>query len=241
VKISVVIPAFNEEKLLGDSLKSIRAAMEAFVARGWETELIVCDNNSTDGTATIARGAGAVVVFEPVNQIAKARNRGASVATGDWLVFVDADSHPGRDLFEDVAAEIEAGRVIAGGSTVYMPTPHLMARVLCAMWNRVSRFKRWVAGSFLFCRTDAFREIRGFDETLFASEEIDLSIRLNVLARKRRSRMIILHRHPLTTSDRKLQLYSKWEMISFMLRVVFFGGSALRDRQKCYHWYDGRR
>lgn len=241
MKISVIIPAFNEEKLLGDSIKSIRLAMEAFVARGWETELIVCDNNSTDGTAGIARAAGAVVVFEPVNQIAKARNRGASAATGDWFVFVDADSHPGRGLFDNVAAEIEAGRVIAGGSTVYMPTRHLMARILCALWNRVSRFKRWVAGSFLFCRADAFREIRGFDETLFASEEIDLSIRLNALARKRGGKMIILHRHPLTTSDRKLQLYSKWEMISFMMRVVFFGGSALRDPRKCYHWYDGRR
>src|SRR5215472_7376876 len=94
VKVSIVIPAFNEERLLGDSLGKIKLAAKAFENCGWETELIVCDNNSTDRTAEIARAAGATVVFEPVNQIARARNCGAAAAIGDWLVFVDADSHP---------------------------------------------------------------------------------------------------------------------------------------------------
>ena len=66
----------------------------AFTARGWTTELIVCDNNSSDATPAIAAAAGARVVFEPVNQIGRARNAAAAAATGDWLVFVDADSHP---------------------------------------------------------------------------------------------------------------------------------------------------
>jgi len=83
VKISIVVPAFNEEKLLGDSLARMKSAADVFGRRGWETELVVCDNNSTDRTAEIARGAGALIVFEPVNQIARARNRGAAAATGD--------------------------------------------------------------------------------------------------------------------------------------------------------------
>ena len=76
----------------------MKSAAGAFVRRGWGVELIVCDNNSTDRTAEIARNAGARVVFEPVNQIARARNRGAAAATGDWLIFVDADSHPSAGL-----------------------------------------------------------------------------------------------------------------------------------------------
>src|SRR5882724_1071379 len=94
VKISVVVPAFNEERLLPPTLRSTRAAAGAFDARGWRWELIVCDNNSTDRTGEIARAGGAEVVFEPVNQIARARNTGAASAGGDWLVFVDADSRP---------------------------------------------------------------------------------------------------------------------------------------------------
>ena len=49
------------------------------------------------------------MVFEPVNQIARARNTGAAAATGDWLVFIDADSHPSAELFAEVAEQIGGG------------------------------------------------------------------------------------------------------------------------------------
>ena len=99
MKVSVVVPAFNEERLLAGSLAVIREAMIAFAKEGWMRELIVCDNNSTDRTAEIAAAAGARFVFEPVNQISRARNAGAAQATGEWLLFVDADSYPTRELF----------------------------------------------------------------------------------------------------------------------------------------------
>ncbi|TMH92749.1 MAG: glycosyltransferase, partial [Betaproteobacteria bacterium] len=51
MRISIVVPAFNEERLFADSLRSMRRAMEAFAKRGWPAELIVCDNNSDDRTA----------------------------------------------------------------------------------------------------------------------------------------------------------------------------------------------
>ena len=98
MKISVVVPAFNEEKLLGKSLAAIRSACSAFTDLGWDWEIVVCDNNSTDRTSEIARETGATVIFEPINQISRARNRGASAATGDWLIFVDADSFPAAPL-----------------------------------------------------------------------------------------------------------------------------------------------
>src|SRR2546421_4563675 len=126
MQISIIIPAFNEERLLGESLRHVQAAMTAFTRRGWAAELIVCDNNSTDRTAEIARAAGATVVFEPVNQIARARNRGASEASGDWLVFVDADSHPTPELFAAVADEIERGRCLAGGCTIRIPANYFV-------------------------------------------------------------------------------------------------------------------
>ena len=118
LKVSVVAPAFNEERLLAGSLVATRTAMRAFEEAGWMTELIVCDNNSTDRTAEIAREAGAEVVFEPVNQIARARNAGAARASGDWLVFVDADSYPTLDLFREMVVQVASGRVLAGGATV---------------------------------------------------------------------------------------------------------------------------
>ncbi|MFA6317176.1 MAG: glycosyltransferase, partial [Elusimicrobiota bacterium] len=92
MKLSIVIPAFNEEKLLASCLRSVQAALATGLRPGWASEVVVCDNNSTDKTPEIARAEGAQVVFEPHNQISRARNTGAKAASGDWLLFIDADS-----------------------------------------------------------------------------------------------------------------------------------------------------
>src|SRR5438477_12943490 len=102
MKVSIIVPAFNEEKLITSSLRQMKKASAAFAELGWQTELIVCDNNSTDRTGELARAEGALVVFEKMNQIARARNAGARAASGEWLVFVDADSHPSRELLAGV-------------------------------------------------------------------------------------------------------------------------------------------
>ena len=241
MKISVVVPAFNEEKLIARSLANIQSARAAFERRGWQSEVIVCDNNSTDRTAEIARSAGASVVFEPVNQISRARNRGASAATGDWLVFIDADSFPTAELFADVATVIQSGACLGGGSTVRLDDLQGLIRSFAWGWNKLSRWKRWMAGSFVFCEITVFRELGGFSERLFAAEELEFSERLKKLARDRGKRVIILHRHPLLTSGRKAHLYSNWEHLRMLLRTVRHRGRNLTDPSGCPLWYDGRR
>ena len=239
--ISVLVPAFNEAGGLGATLMSIRTALPAFAARGWTSELVVCDNNSTDDTAAIARAHGARVVFEPVNQISRARNAAAAAATGDWLVFVDADSHPSTALLAEVAEAIATGRCLAGGSTVVMDGGGRLGAAMVGAWNALSRVTRWAAGSFIFVDAAAFRAVGGFSEDLYASEEIDLFRKLKRAARRAGRRIVILHRHPLATSGRKLELYSAGEIAGFMLRTVFTGGRTLRRADRCPVWYDGRR
>lgn len=239
--ISVLVPAYNEAGGLAASLTSIRAAMAAFTARGWATELVVCDNNSTDATAAIARAHGAIVVFEPVNQIGRARNVAAARASGDWFVFVDADSHPPVALFADAARTMADGRCLAGGSTVVMEDGTWWGTAMVGTWNLISRVARWAAGSFIFVEAAAFRSVGGFSRDLYASEEIDLFRRLKRLARHARRRIVILTDHPLVTSGRKLQLYSWRDFAALMLRMVVTGGRALRRAEDCVVWYDGRR
>jgi glycosyltransferase involved in cell wall biosynthesis len=241
MKVSIVVPAFNEEKLLPASLRAINAAREALHTRGWETELLVCDNNSTDRTAEVARAEGARVVFEPINQISRARNAGAAAATGDWLIFVDADSHPSRELFNDVADAITSGKYLAGGATVRMDAQFAGMWLFVALWNVISRVKKWCAGSFIFCETETFRAIGGFSHELFVSEELDLSQRLRVFARKRGKRLIILSRHPLVTSARKMKLYGHRAHLKFLFRTLWYRGRVFRQREECEIWYDGRR
>ena len=241
VKISVVIPAFNEEKLLAESLVEIKAAAASFTARQWDFEVVVCDNNSTDRTAEIARAAGARVVFEPFNQIGRARNTGAAAATGDWLIFVDADSHPSRQLFDAVAEQISSGRCLAGGSTVKLDHQRLGPKLFTGLWNMFSRRLRWLAGSFIFVEASVFRRLGGFSTELYAAEELELSQRLKQCARQEKKRIVVLHRHPLLTSARKLNLYTPKELGVFFLRSIFNHRRAVRSREAAYMWYDGRR
>jgi len=242
MRVSVVIPAFNEAKLLPATLAAVCSAAEAFERRGWEWECVVCDNNSTDATATLARAAGATVVFEPVNQIGRARDAGARAATGEWLVFIDADSTPSAPLFAAIAEQFAGGRALGGGSTVELePGTPRYARFVCGGWNFWSRLAGWAAGSCVWVEASAFREAGGFGTDYYAGEEVFLSRRLKAVARRRGRRFVILSAHPLRTSSRKLQLYTVTEAVRFALRMVFTAGRAAKRPEHCGIWYDGRR
>jgi glycosyltransferase involved in cell wall biosynthesis len=242
MRVSVVLPAFNEEKLLPAALTAVREAAAAFTARGWEWECVVCDNNSTDGTAAVARAGGATVVFEPVNQIGRARDAGARVATGEWLVFIDADSTPSAALFAAIAERVASGRALGGGSTVALePGTPRYARFVCGLWNLWSRLAGWAAGSCVWVEAAAFRAAGGFGTEYYAGEEVFLSRRLKTLARRSGRRFVILADHPLRTSSRKLKLYTLAEAGRFFFRMLFTAGRAAKRPENCEIWYDGRR
>jgi glycosyltransferase involved in cell wall biosynthesis len=241
VNLSVVVPAFNEEKLIDETLGAIHRARAVLTAAGWFSEVIVCDNNSTDRTAELSGKHGARVIFEPVNQIGRARNTGAAAATGAWLLFIDADSQPTPELFRDLLETIQSGNCLAGGCTVQMNENHGVARLAVQSWNRISRLMKWAPGSFIFCETDTFRRLGGFNLEWYASEEIDLFRRLKREARRSGRRIVILHRHPLLTSGRKLHLYSTREHLRFLWRAVLLPRRTLKDPRTCFTWYDGRR
>jgi glycosyltransferase involved in cell wall biosynthesis len=239
--VSIVVPAFNEEKLIGQTLDHLGKAGRVFQEDGWRSELIVCDNNSTDRTAEIARQSGAKVVFEPINQISRARNCGARAATGQWLLFVDADTQPSTELLAETRSMMDSGRCLGGGSVVQMQDSPLRGRLAVGAWNRLSRLSRWMAGSYIFCQRAAFERLGGFSERLFVAEEIEFSRRLKRLARLEGKRVVILRRHPLVTSPRKLHLYSGLEFWRFLVKMVLSGGGIYRNRDECHIWYDGRR
>ncbi|MGC8886783.1 MAG: glycosyltransferase [Verrucomicrobiia bacterium] len=241
MKISIVIPAYNEEKLLPQTLLYVKKAAEAFLNKNWEYEIIVCDNNSSDNTAEIARSYGAMVVFEQINQIARARNKAARAATGDWLIFIDADCKPSFDLFNNVSKAIETNKVVGGGCIIRLDDVPFLAQLVCEFWNWISRLMKWAAGSFIFCKSDVFTVLGGFNEELFVSEEIDFSKRLKTIAKFQNKKIIIITQTPLITSGRKVHLYNKREYFLFILKTLFSFGAATRQRESCNIWYDGRR
>src|SRR5437762_6511855 len=114
--ISFVVPAYNEEYELSDTLAAIQdAASEA----AQPYEIIVVDDASTDETPKIASNAGAKVI--PINrrQIAASRNAGARAAQGEYLFFVDADTRINRTHVNEGITALEDGYA-GGGARVAM-------------------------------------------------------------------------------------------------------------------------
>ncbi len=242
--ITIAIPAFNEEKLLPSTLSAVAKAGEAFAERGWEMEVVVCDNNSTDHTGEIARVAGARVVFEEHNQISRARNVAGRDAKGEWIIFVDGDSKPNKALFKATAEAMEKNGIVGGGATVkFEGGKKVPVAVLAAerIWNGISRVMCWPAGSYIFCRTKDFHELNGFSEKLYASEEIDFGRRLKKLGKKRQQRMQIFTQTPISTSDRKAYCTSIGEILKLVFLWVFTTGRSVRKAENCGYWYDGQR
>ena len=239
--LSIVIPAFNEERLIERCLQSISASLAANVTPRFTSEIIVVDNNSTDNTGNLARQAGAQVVFEPINQIGRARNTGAAQATGDWLLFLDADSELNPGLLADILRVIEDGKSVGCGSTLQMQGLPWWGNWLLQLWKGMSIWCRWASGALVVCRSDAFRDVGGFNQELYAADEINLSGHLKRWGRQRDLQFTILTQHPLETSSRKVALYSWQEIAGQILRVILHPRRTLQDRKQLSIWYDGRR
>jgi glycosyltransferase involved in cell wall biosynthesis len=109
--ISFIIPAHNEEALLGRTLAALHAAAGALREA---YEIVVADDASTDHTAAVAQEHGARVVAVNRRQIAAARNAGARAATGDLLFFVDADTTATRKAVRAAVRALRGGAVGGG-------------------------------------------------------------------------------------------------------------------------------
>lgn len=240
--LSIVIPAFNEEKMLSKALGNLYAVLNASLFESTEFEVIVCDNNSTDGTSKIATSFDARVVFEEKNQIAIARNTGAKAARGAWLLFMDADSYPGIDLINEVHETILNDQYAGVGSTMrYFGEAAEKLSFFLMLVNIWMRINNSAAGAFLGCRTKDFHAVGGFDTQLYVAEDLDLAKRLKSVTVASRKKFKILSNNPFYTSARKFELYTGKERRRLYRSVLFGGRKTFRDKSKLSLWYDGRR
>lgn len=234
---SVIIPAYNEENYLPQTLEALeRARNDLSPLTG---ECIVVDNQCTDHTAQIAINFGCKVVKEPVRQISRARNTGARAARGKYLIFVDADTIVPPSTFSQALHALAGGRIECGGAQLGFDHDYgrwFSGRCLPAMWNFISKRFRLFAGSFIFCKSDLFFQCGGFPETHFAGEEIILSKNLKRECRKRGKEVLIISSPPVISSARKLLWYSDWSILKMILPLIglpFF----LRSHKACVFWY----
>jgi glycosyltransferase involved in cell wall biosynthesis len=179
--ISFVIPAYNEETMICDCLRSIRKEM---FAANIPYEIIVVDNASTDQTATIARDYGATIVNEPNKSVTKARQAGFESSLYSLVAFIDADSQLPIGWFDYLLEDLNGKNVVAvTGPYVYrdlwLPSRICVFFYYWAVWL-VHHFLPMTHGGNLVVQKSALRAAGGFDTSIeFHGDDTAVAKRLS--------------------------------------------------------------
>jgi glycosyltransferase involved in cell wall biosynthesis len=229
-QLSFVVPAHDEAQVIGATLSALHAAAREV---GRPYEVVVVDDASTDGTGAIARASGAEVVTVSVRQIAAVRNAGAKAAAGTYLFFVDADTSFTAETLRAAVAAMEGGAAGGGARVVFDGPVPGYAKFGAAAVLRGFRLMNWTVGCFMFCTRAAFDAMGGFDERLFAAEEVAFSRGV-----KRTGRLALVE-PAVVTSARKFRTHSRGELLRMVASTLV--GPALLSRRRLKLWYGSRR
>jgi glycosyltransferase involved in cell wall biosynthesis len=239
--ISLVVPAYNEERFLPRLLDSVDAARAAYRAEGGEVEIIVADNGSTDGTARVAGERGCRVVPAAPRAIAAARNAGARAARGDILAFVDADARIHPRTFGEIKRLLGDPRVVGGATGV---RPDRWSAGPAATWVMflplvwTTRFDTGVA----FCRRTDFEAVGGYDESLRFAEDVAFHYALWRLGRRTGRHLVRARRAKSIYSTRKFDEHGDWHYFGLLWHGLgHFLGLGRMDALADRYWYRPNR
>jgi len=237
-----VIPAHNEELLLPRLLDSVEVARERWRRGPGAIEVIVADNLSTDGTATIAKERGCRVIGVEERRIASVRNGGAAIAEGEVLCFIDADSEVHPETFDAIEDSLATERVVAGATGVRMERWSFGIAVTWALFMPMVWLTRMDTG-VVFCTKEDFVAIGGYDERRFFAEDVQLLWDLRRVGRKRKQRLTRLRTVKALGSTRKFDLHGDWHYFSDLFGLVpkmLWSPRASSDFADKY-WYGEQR
>jgi glycosyltransferase involved in cell wall biosynthesis len=231
MKVSIIIPTLNEEKLLPRLLESIKA--QDFD----DYEVIVADARSADRTRDLAREAGCRVVDG--GPPAAGRNAGARAATGDFFFFFDADVVLTRDFLRNVYDEMQDKYWDLATCKFYPISPYRLDRVVHRMMNLAVALNLWIDpkafGFCIFVTRRLFRRIGGFDETVFVAEDNDFVKRGSALCQ-----LHILNSAGILVSVRRLEKEGRFSYIKkgIMLNLYRTFKGEIRDDEMFKYEFD---
>jgi glycosyltransferase involved in cell wall biosynthesis len=212
MKLSIIIPCKNEEKYIGVLLKSL--TKEKLPKN---TEIIIADAGSTDKTLSIIDYYKSLL---PNLSVIKGglpsvgRNAGAKEASGDILLFLDADCYfkePG--IIRHSLVKILKGNELVGSLLSIEKNPWVrLVYFFCNMVIRGSKFdKPFVVGTYMMITKEAFDRVCGFDESLMHCEDYFLSKEID-------SKKFSVVKRYVYTDDRRFKKIGKLNMVAYFIK-----------------------
>ncbi len=199
-RFSIVIPAYNEEEYIGDTIKSLQDQDY----KG-DYEIIVADNNSTDGTADLVKKLGARVVHAKHPGVCWARQKGTEAATGEIVISTDADTVFSPSWLQTIDANFQEKNVVAVmGPCRFVDPPYWGAIYPRILFGSVSLVAKVIGRPFYITATNtAFKKSawEGYDTKLTqGGDELDLLRKI-----KKKGKIVFDNTNPTYTSSRRLR------------------------------------
>ena len=237
-RVSLVIPAYNEEHYLPRLLDTVDAARARFRDGADEIEVIVADNGSTDRTAAIAAERGCTVVAVEPRNIASVRNGGAAAARGEILCFVDADMRIHPETFNAISDAIESGRYVVGATGVRLERWSLGLVLTWIVVVSMVVLMRMDTG-VVFCRRADFEAVGGYQPRHHFAEDVQFLFDMRKLGKPRGQRLVRLRGVKAIASTRKFDEHGDWHYFSEFVRLGrrFFSGQTGHDEFVRRYWY----
>jgi glycosyltransferase involved in cell wall biosynthesis len=175
--ISVVIPAYNEERTIERCIQSVLRAISTL---NCDVEVVVVNNASTDETAAIARRCGVRVIDEHKKGLTKARQAGYLASKGEWIAYFDADCIVPSEWFPRAIADMNSSEdivAVSGRNYFFDMSPFMHFATYLAYCLSI---RSKIQGGHFLVRRSALDAIGGFDTTIkFYGEDSDISRRLS--------------------------------------------------------------
>lgn len=235
--LSVIIPALNEERFIGDTLRKLAEAVRHLQSsHPRPVQVIVVDNASEDQTAMVARGLGAIVLPEPIRNIARARNTGARMAGGEVLFFLDADTLVPPSVLSRVATVMSDPFCFGGGVDVQHLPSRASVRLYLGFWRVVGRLGGMAQGAAQFWRREEFFQHGGYDETIYMGEDVDFYWRMKRAARKQGRKISYISDVQVVPSPRRFDRWPLWRTLVWTNPVLVV---LLRHHKRPWRgWYE---
>jgi glycosyltransferase involved in cell wall biosynthesis len=246
VRISLVVPAYNEESFLPRLMESVEVARAKYRGGRDAVEVIISDNCSTDATAGIACSRGCKVATVEKRNIAAVRNGGVAISEGEIIASCDADMQVHPETFNVIDDFMSRGDIVGGATGFRFDRRSLALFVTSLVTVPLAKIGGFESGVVFFRRED-FETVGGYKEEKLYGEDVQMLRDLRALGKQRGERFRRARGAKAIVSTRKMDKFGDWHLLWIVakhVQVLIFAPGKIEERRKRFagwYWYGKER